>query len=372
MQADFLIIGGGIAGASAGYFLSRHGKVLLLERESTPGYHTTGRSAAFYAPSYGNEWVRPLTLASRPFFDSPPDGFTETPLLHDRGALYVARADQQASLDTFFDALHAMTPNVVRQSAAEIMARCPVLRDGYAAAGIFEPDCFDIDVNALHQGFLRGLHHNGGRVLVQAEAMTIARHGAHWQVSTPDGTFAAPVLVNAAGAWADDVAVRAGVAPLGVQPLRRTVVMLEAPPVFDPTWPLVLDVDDDFYFKPESGQMLTSPGDETPVPPSDVQPEEMDVAITIDRIEKATTIPVARVESRWAGLRTFARDRTPVAGFDPDAPGFFWFAGQGGYGIQTAPMMGRLAESLIIDRVMPEEISAYDVSEQTYSPGRFR
>lgn len=372
MQADFLIIGAGIAGASAGYFLSRHGKVLVLERETTPGYHTTGRSAAFYAPSYGNDNVRPLTLASRGFFDAPPKGFTDTPLLHDRGALYVARADQQAALDTFFDALHAFTPNVERLDAGAVTARCPVLRDGYAAAGIFEPDCFDIDVNALHQGFLRGLHHNGGRVLVSAEALRITPHGGGWQVATPDGAVTAPVLVNAAGAWADEVAVRAAVAPLGMRPLRRTVVMLPAPDGYDPAWPLVLDVDDDFYFKPESGQMLTSPGDETPALPGDVQPEEMDIAITMDRIATATDIPVNRIESRWAGLRTFAPDRTPVAGFDPDAPGFFWFVGQGGYGIQTAPMMGRLAESLIVEGVMPGELSQYNVVKQTYAPGRFR
>ena len=374
-HCDFLIIGAGMAGASAGYFLGAHGKVIVLERESAPGYHTTGRSAAFYAPSYGNDQVRPLTLASRPFFDAPPEGFTQVPLLHDRGALYVGRTDQQASLSRFFEALYAFTPNVTMLSAEDTLARCSALREDYIAGGIYEPDCFDMDVNALHQGFLRGIHRAGGRIHVNATISAINqvrdRVGSAWHITTPEGVISAPVLINAGGAWVDEIALMAGVTPLGFQPLRRTIVMLPAGPRFDASWPLVIDVDDDFYFKPESGQMLTSPGDETLSLPGDVQPEELDIAVTIDRIQ-AAEIPARRVESSWAGLRTFAPDRTPVVGFDPDAPGFFWFAGQGGYGIQTAPMMGQLAERLIISGAMPEALDEFDVSAATYAPDRFR
>jgi D-arginine dehydrogenase len=371
-DCDFLIIGAGIAGASAGYFLSRHGAVALLERESAPGYHTTGRSAAFYAPSYGGANIRPLTIASGPFLRQPPDGFSDSPLLHERGALYIARQDQLATLDAFTAALQVLAPDVRRIDGPAARALCPVLREDYVAGGLFEPECSDLDVNAVHQGFLRGLKQRGGRVVTDAAASSITRIDGLWTVETPSGTWRAPVLLNAAGAWADDVARLAGLAPVGMQPLRRTIVILPPPPGFAPTWPVVLDIDDHFYFKPESGRILASPADETPSDPVDAQPEELDVAIAIDRIQQAADIPVRHVENKWAGLRTFSPDRTPVVGFDPDAPGFFWFVGQGGYGIQTAPMMGRLAESLIVEGRMPEELDGFDVAAATYAPDRFR
>jgi D-arginine dehydrogenase len=369
---DFIIIGAGIAGASAGYFLSRHGGVALLERESAPGYHTTGRSAAFYAPSYGGALVRPLTIASGPFLRAPPDGFADAPLVSGRGALYVARADQVGALDAFEAALRRLEPDVERLDGAGARALCGVLREDYVAAALFEPECLDLDVNAVHQGFLRGLRHRGGSVVTDATALSIVRDGGLWTVETPSGVWRAPVLVDAAGAWADQVAAMAGVAPIGLRPLRRTIVILPPPPGYSPRWPVVLDVEDRFYFKPESGRILASPADETPSEPVDAQPDELDVAIAVDRIQQAADIPVRRVEHKWAGLRTFSPDRTPVVGFEPGAPGFFWFVGQGGYGIQTSPMMGRLAESLIIERRLPEELAGFGVSAASYAPDRFR
>ena len=370
-DCDFLIIGAGIAGASAGYFLARHGSVALLERESAPGYHTTGRSAAFYAPSYGGPSIRPLTIASGPFLRQPPDGFTDTPLLTDRGALYIAPRDQIADLDAFEAALRPFEPDIVRMGGAAARERCAVLRDDYVASALFEPECADLDVNAVHQGFLRGLRHRGGSVITDATAQSIAREGGNWVVVTPSGTWRAPVLVNAAGAWADQVAQLAGLKPIGMRPLRRTIVILPPRPGYSPHWPVVLDVGDEFYFKPESGRILASPADETPSDPVDAQPEEIDVAIAVDRIQQAADIPVRHIDNKWAGLRTFSPDRTPVVGFDSQGDGFFWFVGQGGYGIQTAPMMGRLAESLIVDRRMPQELDGFDVGAATYDPDRF-
>lgn len=371
-KSDFLIIGAGIAGASAGYSLAPHGRVILLEGEDAPGYHTTGRSAAFYAPSYGGKNVRPLTLASNDFFKSPPEGFASVPLLRDRGALYVARPEQLPALDKFYADLEALTPGVERLTSEQAVAHCSALRPDSVAGAVFERECYDIDVNAVHHGFLRGIRRSGGTVLTNAMVGGIRREDGLWIASIPSGEFAAPVLVNAAGAWGDDIAEIAGLLPLGLQPMRRTVIIVPPPENMKETWPLVIDVDDDFYFKPESGRLLASPGDETPMPACDVQPDELDIAITIDRIQKAAEIPAPRIENSWAGLRTFSRDRTPVAGFDPDAEGFFWFVGQGGYGIQTAPAMGRMAESLIIDGQMPDIMAAYDVSETTYAPARFR
>ena len=371
-DCDFLIIGAGIAGASAGYFLSRHGSTVLLERESAPGYHTTGRSAAFYAPSYGGANIRPLTIASGPFLRNPPAGFSDTPLLSERRALYIARQDQLAELDAFEAELRRLEPDIVRLGPQQARALCSVLREDYVAGALLEPECSDLDVNAVHQGFLRGMRQQGGSVATNATALSIIRVDGKWEVATPSGTWRAPVLVNAAGAWADQVAALAGLETIGMRPLRRTIVILPPPPQFSPHWPVVLDVGDQFYFKPESGRILASPADETPSDPVDAQPEEIDIAIAIDRIQQAADIPVRHVDNKWAGLRTFSPDRTPVVGFDDEGSGFFWFVGQGGYGIQTAPMMGRLAESLIIDRKMPEELAGFDVTAATYDPDRFR
>jgi D-arginine dehydrogenase len=373
-RCDAIIIGAGIAGASAGHFLAASHRVVVLEREDQPGYHATGRSAALFTETYGNAAIRALTRGARRFFEAPPLGFSQAPLLAPRGLLYVGRADQQHTLDRRFTELSRLTQDVRRISREEALALCPILRDGHVTGALLEPRCMDIDVSALHQGFLAGVRAQGGRIVADAEvrSLTPARQRG-WIAQTAQGTFAAPVVVNAAGAWADGVAALAGVAPLGLTPRRRTVVLLEMPAGTDSsTWPMVVDADEAFYFKPDAGRLLLSPADETPSRPCDAQPEEIDIAIAVDRLEKATTLRVGRVGHKWAGLRTFTADRTMVAGFEPGAGGFFWLAGQGGYGIQTAPSMGRVAAALIAGGGMPVDLAELGIDEGTLAARRLR
>lgn len=377
---DVLIIGAGIAGASAAYGLARHAaggrpcKIVILEQERVAGYHTTGRSAAFFAETYGNEAVRRLTTASKDFFLNPPPGFSDGPLVRDRGALYIARADQRERLRALYDEKHAVLPSVARVDAAFLRARVPLLRPGYAVAGVSDPDCRDIDVHALHQGFLRQMQRAGGRVVTDARVVALVHRDGCWHATTASGAvYAAPVVVNAAGAWADAVAALAGARTVGLVPKRRTITILPAPPALaHDGWPLVLDADDRFYFKPESGRILASPGDETPMPPQDVQPDLEDVAATVARVEAVLETTFRRVERKWAGLRTFAPDDTPIVGMDPDRPGFFWFAGQGGYGMQTAPAMSMLLAGLLTTGRVPAALAAFGIVAPLYDPARFR
>ncbi len=373
-QTEILIIGAGMAGASAGYGLAGHARVTVLEQEHIPGYHTTGRSAAFYAETYGNEAVRRLTTASKAFFEAPSEGFTDTPLVRDRGALFVARDDQRAALDALFDAKHRVLPSVTRVDSDFIAARVPQIRPGYAAAGVWDPECRDIDVHAVHQSFLKAFRARGGRLVTDAPVVALERRAGRWHAMTKDGaSFSADIVINAAGAWADGVAAMAGAAPAGLTPKRRTVVLFVAEGgLARNDWPLVLDVEDKFYFKPESGRVLASPGDATPMAPQDVQPDEIDVALTVDRVERVLDCKISRIENKWAGLRTFAPDDAPVVGEDPDAPGFFWFAGQGGYGIQTAPAMSALIAGLVREGCVPDSLQEFGVETGLYMPQRFR
>ncbi len=359
----FAIVGAGIAGASAGYNLAGVGATLLIERESQPGYHSTGRSAALYTETYGNRIIRALTFASRPFFEAPPAGFTEHPLLRPRGTLVIARADQRAKLGEAFAESKAILPSVEAVDAARAQTLCPALRPGYVDSGFFEEDARDMDVHAIHQGFLRGFRGAGGTLACDAEVTRLARNGAGWVIETRAGTFTADVVINAAGAWADVLARMAGARPIGLVPKRRTACTIEPPAESGfRTWPAVIDVDEQFYWKPDAGQLILSPADETPVEPQDIQPEEMDIAICVDRVEQASTLAIRRVMRKWAGLRSFVKDKTPVAGFAPEAPGFFWLAGQGGYGIMTSPAMGRVAAALAQGNPVPADIAAYGVS----------
>ena len=370
-ECDFLIVGAGIAGASAGYELAGHGRVVVLEREETPGYHTTGRSAAQFLETYGNAVIRRLTRASRAFYEKPPEGFAEHPLLSPRPSIFLARDDQLDTLAAFEAGEEADT--IDRLNAAEVAARVPVLRPGYAAAGIVEQGACDIDVHALHQGYLKGLRQRGGQVVSRAEVSALTRRDGLWRVETRAETYAAPVLINAAGAWADALGEIAGAAPIGLVPKRRTVITFDGPEGVDcRDWPLVADIEEQFYFKPESGRLLASPADETPMPPCDVQPEELDVAIVVDRIETATTLKVRRIEHKWAGLRSFVADKSLVIGFDEALEGFFWLAGQGGYGIQTAPAAGRTAATLITEGRLPEDVAGLGVSPAELAPARLR
>jgi len=368
---DFIVVGGGIAGVSAGYFLAQHGRLLLLERESALAYHTTGRSAAIYTQAYGNAVVRVLTVAGHDFFTTPPEGFSDHALLGPRGALFIGRDDQLDALDRTEEEGRQFVDSVRRVDVNEARAILPVLRPDYVAGAVLEPDAMDIDVHALHQGFVRGIRARGGAIRTEAEVQALDRAGADWSVETPGGTWTAPVVVNAAGAWCDELAALASLDPIGLVPKRRTAVVFDAPSGVDvDAWPLTIDVDEDFYFKPEAGKVMASPADETPMPPCDVQPEELDIAIAIDRIQTATTMTIDRVSHHWAGLRSFVGDKTPVAGFDPAAPGFFWLAGQGGYGIQTAPALGRLTADLVRGADVPAEIGDFGVTAADLAPAR--
>ena len=371
--ADILIIGAGMAGASAGYFLARSGaRVLLLERETQPGYHATGRSAALFSETYGPPLVRKLSTASRPFLAEPPAGFAEQPLLRPRGLLMLATAGQRERLEALVSEGRGNGATVERLEGADLVARVPVLRPGVFAAGALEPGAMDIDVAALHQGFLRGLRTAGGEIVKDAEVETIAPSAPGWRVTTRRGTtFAAPVLVDAAGAWADVVASKAGVRPLGLVPKRRTAVMLDLPRGLDPAaWPLAGDLAETFYFKPEAGRLLLSPADATPTDPQDAQPEIEDVATVIERFMEVTTIQVERPGETWAGLRSFFADGDPVAGPDAEADGFFWLAGQGGYGIQTAVGMARALCASIQGHDLPADMRRLGLDADGLGPGR--
>jgi D-arginine dehydrogenase len=369
-QADIVIIGGGIAGASAGAELARTHRVLVLEAEDAPGYHSTGRSAAVFSESYGNRAIRALTRASRRFFHHPPADFSAYPLLKRRSWLHVASVSQASALENFL-ATEDVALRVSRVSPEEALALSPLLLPETAAAGgAYEKDAADIDVDALHQGYLRLLRQRGGTIITGAQVTALARSGGQWLVQSTAGAFRARVVINAAGAWADRVAMLAGIAPLRIQACRRTAVLVEpAARAISDSWPLTVDIEEAYYFKPDAGLLFISPADETPVEPCDVQPEELDVAIAIDRLERATGVTVARVRRKWAGLRSFAPDRAPVIGFDEAAPGFFWLAGQGGYGIQTAPAAAALAAALVRDERRPPELAGFDPA--VVSPGRF-
>ncbi|MBS0364003.1 MAG: FAD-binding oxidoreductase [Proteobacteria bacterium] len=369
---DFLIVGSGVAGAGAAYELARDADVLLLEREDAHGYHTTGRSAALYIETYGNALIRGLTRASRSFFEAPPEGFAAAPLLSPRGVLHIARADQLAALAEVPE--KAQGGETIALDREAVLARVPALRPDYVAAGILEPSAMDMDVAAIHQGFLSGAKARGADIRTGCEVAAIVRDGGIWRVTCASReTFEAKVVIDAAGAWADRVAALAGVRTVGLQPMRRTAMMLDPPPGMEiRDWPAVIDVDELFYFKPDAGRILASPADETPSDPCDAAPEELDVAICVDRVQQAADIPVRRVARSWAGLRSFVADRSPVIGFDADAPGFFWLAGQGGYGVQTAAAAARTAAALARGEAVPADVAAQDVTAEALSPSRLR
>jgi D-arginine dehydrogenase len=372
-QADFLIIGGGIAAASAGHWLAPHGRVLLLERESQPGYHSTGRSAALFMESYGTPQVRALTRASRAFLEQPPAGFSDYPLLAPRGALMVGSPGQEALLDQHWEVLRAISPQARRLDPAQTCALIPVLRPEQVAGSVLEPEAADMDVHAIHQGYLRALRAAGGSVVCDAGVTALRRQGEVWQAQAGDQLYEAPVVLNAAGAWADQVAALAGVPGLGLQPRRRSAFIFAAPDGVEIAhWPMAFGAGEDWYFKPDAGMLLGSPANADPVEPQDVQPEEYDIALAIHRIEAMTTLTIRRPTRTWAGLRSFVPDGDLVAGFDPQAPGFFWVAGQGGYGIQTSPAMGEACGALARGLPLPERIASFGLTPAMLSPARLR
>jgi D-arginine dehydrogenase len=371
--SDFLIIGGGIAAASVGYWLAPHGRVTLLERESQPGYHSTGRSAALFMESYGTPQVRALTMASRAFFASPPEGFSEHPLISPRGAMMVATQGEEAELAAQWEVFRSVTPHARLLSRDEACALVPVLRPDKVLGAVLEPDAADMDVDAIHQGFLRGLRRAGGQVVCNAEVTALARAGSVWRVEAGGNRYEAPVVINAAGAWADVVAALAGVPLIGLEPRRRSAFIF-APPegINSAAWPLAASIDEGWYFKPDAGMLLGSPANADPVAPQDIQPEELDIAMAIHRIEEMTTLTIRRPTRTWAGLRSFVADGDLVGGFDPDAPGFFWVAAQGGYGIQTSAAMGEACAALARGLPLPERIAGFGLTEAMLSPARLR
>ncbi|MGI9436542.1 MAG: NAD(P)/FAD-dependent oxidoreductase [Geminicoccaceae bacterium] len=369
-KADVLILGAGIAGASLAHALADHLEVVVVERESQTGYHSTGRSAAMLIETYGSDAVQRLTRLSRPFFECPTELFSSSPLLTARGYLRIARADQQDELDLAYQAAQSAGAPIQRLDQQEVVRTGPLIAPGYAACGLFEPDAKAIDVSALHQGYLRGMARSGGRLICDAAPHEIARSRAGWRVSTSAGDIEAQVLVNAGGAWADQIAAAAKIPEIGLAPTRRTAILLDPPDAADiSSWPMIADIDYRFYVKPEGQQLMVSPADQTPAPPADVQPEELDIAIAVDRYQTLTTMPVATIRHSWAGLRSFVRDGDPVVGFDPRQPGFFWLAGLGGFGIMTAPGIARLASALIMKKNLSNE---HALLAQAISPTRLR
>ena len=368
---DFLILGAGIAGASIGHFLAPHGRCAMLERESQPGYHSTGRSAAQFIASYGPPQVRALSRASEPFFLNPPPGFAEAPLLTPRGLLTVAGPEEMPHLDEAWATLQQTSPRGRRLGADEALAMVPALRPEKVSAAIYEPDSFDMDVHAIHQGYLRGFRRAGGTLVCDAEVVAIERRGDLWQVRTAAGAkHAAPVLINAAGAWCDAVAQLAGVAPIGLVPKRRTAFTFLPPAGLETArWPLLLAADESFYMKPDAGALLASPVNQDPTHPQDVQPEELDIALGLHAIETWTTL-APRPTHTWAGLRSFVADGELVGGFDAMAPGFFWCAAQGGYGIQTSAAMGEACAALVRGLPLPAHISGCGLTAEMLSPAR--
>jgi D-arginine dehydrogenase len=370
---DFAVIGGGIAGTSVGYRLAVQGAaVAVLERESQPGYHSTGRSAAMFMETYGTPQIRALTRASRAFYEHPPSGFAESALLAARGVLYLAEPGQEALLRTTYDELCETSSQVHLLEPCDALARVPCLRSDRLVGAILEEDARDIDVNALHQGFIRGLRQHGGVLRTNAEVVAARHDGALWTLALAGGSsLCARAVINAAGAWADRIAGLCGARPVGLEPRRRTAFTFEAPAGQDVShWPAVVGIDEGYYFKPDAGQLLGSPANADPVEPHDVVAEELDVATGIYRIEEATTLTIRRPKHTWAGLRSFVADGDFVIGWDEAAPSFFWLAAQGGYGIQTAAAVSELAAALALRLDLPTALSTHGVDAAAMSPRR--
>ena len=372
MEYRVAVIGAGIAGASAAARIAETSSTILIERESQPGYHASGRSAAMFTETYGNSTIRALTIASREFLASPPPGFADTPILSPRGVLFVGGETERDLLGEIHETAHRLVPSVRQVSADEVVARVPAFRRDQVAGGVFEPDAMDIDTHGLLQGFLRQLRARGGKVLLDAEVTALSRASGGWRIETRNGTVKAHVIVNAAGPWADEIAHMAGAAPAGITPKRRTAFLFR-PEGFDiRNWPMSIGAREDFYFKPDAGNLLVSPADETPSVATDAQPEDIDIAIAADRVMALTRFDILHIAHRWAGLRTFASDKTPIAGFDPDVADFLWLAGQGGYGFQTSPALAGWVADLVAGRRLATRLKDLGLTTDMLSPARFR
>ena len=371
---DYAIVGAGIAGSSVAWELSAYASVVMLERESLPGYHTTGRSAALFMETYGTPAIRAMTRASRAFLESPPPGFCDSAILSPRGVVYVAGPEQLDLLDATEAELRPHAPQLERLSADELAARVPCLRREALGGGLQEAGAADIDVHALHQGYLRGLHQRGGKLLTGAEVIELRHEHGLWTLTLVNGTHVqARTLINAAGAWADVLGQMAGAAPIGLTPCRRTAFTFPAPDGTDLAhMPAIIAVDESFYIKPDARQLLGSPANADPTTPHDVMPEEIDVATGIFHIEAMTHFSIRRPSHTWAGLRSFVPDGDMVVGWDGGVEGLFWVAAQGGYGIQSAPAYARLARNLLLGEVLDPLLAAKGVDPASMAPERLR
>lgn len=373
-KLDFLIVGAGIAGAGAAYRLAGHGATMLVDMEEQAGYHTTGRSAAFYAETYGGQKLQPLTTASKEFLHNPPLGFSDAPLITDLGAIHIFDANQEAAANALYERDKEKLPHIELMSAQDLQAAAPQLTNGRFVGGIWDKECGNLDVAALHHGYIKAAKKMGVEVKLEAQFEKAERTDHGWRVQLGREEVEARIIINSAGAWGDQVAERCGIKPIGLEPLRRTLVTIPNPEglPFDKSLPVILDFDEDFYFKPEGEGYLVSPADETPSAACDSQPDMEDIAIAVDHFERATGSSVTKLEAKWAGLRTFAPDRAPVIGFEPGEDGFFWNVGQGGYGIQTSPAWSRYVAFLLLGKGMPEDLQNAGAEASWYDPARFR
>jgi len=372
IECDVCVVGGGIAGASVAARLAARRSVVLIEREALPGWHTTSRSAAIFTHVLPGAQVAPLTRASEAFFRAPPPGFSEAPLARARPVLEFGDAGRFDELREMLDGLRAGGGAARWVDGPEACAMAPILRPEYAAGGVLDEDAFEMDVDALLQGFLRSLRGAGGQVLTGAPLLCLERVGDRWRVRAGEAEISARILVNAAGAWGDEVAALAGAAGLGLQPRRRTMAVMDLDRDDVGRWPMCVQADHGLYFKPDAGRLLVSAMDQTPSPPCDAFADDMDVAEALDRFATVTTAQLRRPLRTWAGLRTFAPDDEPVAGYDPEVPGFFWLVGQGGAGIQTSPALSAAAAALVLAEPLAAELTDFGVSEALLSPARFR
>ncbi|OUS31888.1 hypothetical protein A9Q99_01990 [Gammaproteobacteria bacterium 45_16_T64] len=372
-SVDFVVVGAGMAGASIAYELSQLGaSVIVLEAEAHAAYHTTGRSAAFYMVGYGNDVVRGITLSSEAFYGNPPEDFCEHPLLGPLGAMYLAKPLQLPQLQDVYQRVSQCLDNVELVDEAFVYDKLPELKPG-VAAGFWEPNSREIDVAALLGGYIKLATRAGVTFVYNARVSSLERIGDSWIISSEGREFCARNIVNASGAWADKLANLAGAVPLGMEPKKRTVCVAKTPEGVDVSrWPLTIDIDETFYFKPESGNILITPADEIPSEPVDAYAEDIDVALGIARFEEAMDVKITTVKRQWAGLRTFVADRSPVVGYDSQVAGFFWLAGQGGYGIQMAPALAKLAAALAVGRSVPDFMVKFGVTSESVSPARYQ
>ena len=353
-QVDVIVIGGGIAGIGAAAMIAGKASVVVLEAESQCGYHASGRSAAIFIPSYGGKEVCELTAASESYYINGNEYSNGQSFLTDRGMLSLSCADEEDVMSAYL-AENSEALEIPLDTAIEMV---PILDRSRILRAAFEDSARDIDTDLLIQSWIKLCRSQGGEIETDQSVSSIRHKAGSWQVSAANQTYSAPIVINAAGAWADQVAILAGVSAAGLQPCRRSAALIPAPAGHDVSdWPLFGSVSESWYVKPMGGKLMLSPADEDPVEAHDAYAEDMTLLEGIDRYERAVTVAVERVEHNWAGLRTFARDRVPVVGWEPDVPGFFWLAGQGGYGFQTAPAISQLVSKLVLDQALahPEQ-----------------